>query len=110
MRVPVYAAKAQLFRMLAHPARIRVLELLSEGDRAVHELRAAIEIEQSNLSQQLSVLRLAGVVTQRREGRDVVYALAIPEVRDLLAAGRRIVEDVARDNADLVDDMSRRSE
>ena len=50
MRVPLYQAKAELFRTLGHPARIRILELLSERDHAVHELLAAIELEASSLS------------------------------------------------------------
>jgi DNA-binding transcriptional ArsR family regulator len=92
--VPLYQAKAEFFRTLGHPARIRVLELLCERDHAVHELLAAIEIEQSNLSQQLAVLRRAGLVDQRREGAAVVYAIRVPEVRDLLLAARTILAGV----------------
>jgi len=91
MTVPLYQAKAEFFRTLGHPARIRVLELLSERDHAVHELLAAIEIEPSNLSQQLAVLRRAGLVAQRREGSEVVYSVSVPEVRDLLLAARVIL-------------------
>ena len=94
MPVPLYQAKAEFFRTLGHPARIRVLELLSERDHAVHELLDAIEIEQSNLSQQLAVLRRAGLVVQRREAGAVVYAISVPEVRDLLLAARTILAKV----------------
>lgn len=92
--VPLYQAKAEFFRTLGHPARIRVLELLSERDHAVHELLDAIEIEQSNLSQQLAVLRRAGLVVQRREAGSVVYAISVAEVRDLLLAARAILAAV----------------
>jgi DNA-binding transcriptional ArsR family regulator len=105
--VPLYQAKAEFFRTLGHPARIRVLELLAERDRAVHELRAAIEVEASNLSQQLGVLRLAGLVTQRREHGEVIYSLALAEVRDLLLAARRIIETKSAGQGDLVDEISR---
>lgn len=91
MAVPMYQAKAEFFRTLGHPARIRVLELLSERDYVVHELLERIEIEPSNLSQQLAVLRRAGLVTQTREGGQVVYAISAPEVRDLLLAARTIL-------------------
>jgi DNA-binding transcriptional ArsR family regulator len=91
MSVPLYQAKAEFFRTLGHPARIRVLELLSERDHAVHELLDRIEIEPSNLSQQLAVLRRAGMVIQRRDGSEVVYSIAVPEVRDLLFAARTIL-------------------
>jgi DNA-binding transcriptional ArsR family regulator len=89
--VPLYQAKAEFFRTLGHPARIRVLELLSERDHAVHELLEQIAIEPSNLSQQLAVLRRAGLVTQRRASGEVIYAVSVPEVRDLLLAARTIL-------------------
>jgi len=87
--VPLYQAKSEFFRTLGHPARIRVLELLSERDHAVHELLAAIDIEQSNLSQQLAVLRRARLVDQHRASGCVVYRIRVPEVRDLLVVARR---------------------
>ena len=90
----VYAVKAELFRTLGHPARIRILELLSERDRPVYEMLAAIDIEPSNLSQQLAVLRRAGLVAQRREGADVVYALSAPAVAELLLVSRRLLGDL----------------
>jgi len=89
--VPLYQAKADFFRTLGHPARIRILELLSDRDHAVHELLDRIVIEPSNLSQQLAVLRRAGLVTQRRESGAVIYAVSVPEVRDLLRAARTIL-------------------
>jgi DNA-binding transcriptional ArsR family regulator len=103
----LYQAKAEFFKTLGHPARIRVLELLAEGDRPVHELLAAITIEPSNLSQQLSVLRMAGLVEQRREGGQVIYSLAVPEVRDLLLAARRILESRAAGGSELIDEITR---
>jgi len=88
---PLYQAKADFFRTLGHPARIRVLELLADRDHAVHELLEKIEIEPSNLSQQLAVLRRAGLVTQRRDAGEVVYSVSVAEVRDLLMAARQIL-------------------
>lgn len=89
--VPLYRAKAELFRTLGHPVRIRVLELLADGPRPVHELRAAIDVEASNLSQQLAVLRRAGLVTSSRDGTDVLYTLATPDVADLLRSARHLL-------------------
>ena len=76
MPVPLYQAKAELFRTLGHPVRIRVLELLQHGPMAVSELLQRLEIEPSSLSQQLAVLRRAGIVTSARVGSTVVYRLA----------------------------------
>ena len=97
MSRPLYEAKADFFRTLGHPARIRVLELLCEREYAVHELLSRIEIEPSNLSQQLSVLRRAGLVTQTRRDGQVFYAIAAPEISDLLVAARAVLLDVIRD-------------
>jgi DNA-binding transcriptional ArsR family regulator len=94
---PLYQAKAEFFRTLGHPARIRVLELLAERDYAVHELLERIDIEPSNLSQQLAVLRRAGLVTQHRTGAEVVYSVSVPQVRDLLLAARQILLGVLAD-------------
>ncbi|MFI1358344.1 ArsR/SmtB family transcription factor [Streptomyces sp. NPDC020898] len=91
MPVPLYEAKAEFFRMLGHPVRIRVLELLQDGPMPVRDLLAAIEVEPSNLSQQLAVLRRSGIVTATRTGSTVVYELAGGDVADLLAAARRIL-------------------
>ena len=90
-QVPLYRAKAEFFRTLGHPARIRILELLCERPHAVHELLAAIVIEPSNLSQQLAVLRRSNLVVQEREGGEVTYSIAHPEVLDLLMAARQLL-------------------
>ena len=94
MGVPLYQAKAEFFKTLGHPARIRILELLSERDHAVHELLARIAIEPSNLSQQLAVLRRTQLVISHRNGGEVIYSISAPEVRDLLLAARRILTDL----------------
>lgn len=97
----LYQAKAEFFRTLGHPARIRILELLSERDHAVHELLGEIVIEPSNLSQQLAVLRRTGLVTSRRSEGEVIYSISIPEVRDLLMAARQILYALAAAQAEL---------
>jgi DNA-binding transcriptional ArsR family regulator len=89
--VPLYQAKAEFFKTLGHPARIRILELLSEREHAVHELLELIAIEPSNLSQQLAVLRRASLVVSHRQGGEVTYTISAPEVRDLLVAARHIL-------------------
>jgi ArsR family transcriptional regulator len=93
--VPLYQAKAELFRTLGHPARIRILELLSQREHAVHELLAQIGVEPSNLSQQLAVLRRASLVVSRRADGDVLYALSVPEVREMLLAARQVMGRIA---------------
>jgi ArsR family transcriptional regulator len=94
MPLPLYQVKAEFFRALGHPARIRVLELLCERDHAVHELLAQIDIEPSNLSQQLAVLRRLGLVLQSRVGGEVRYSISVPEVQELLVVARTILIDL----------------
>lgn len=98
MLTPLYQAKAELFRTMGHPVRIRVLELLQEGPLPVRELLAQIGIGPSNLSQQLAVLRRAGLVVSAREGSAVVYTLSTSDVSDLMRAARRILTAVIVDN------------
>ncbi|WP_406164746.1 ArsR/SmtB family transcription factor [Streptomyces sp. NBC_00996] len=105
MPVPLYEAKAEFFRMLGHPVRIRVLELLQDGPKPVRDLLAAIEVEPSNLSQQLAVLRRSGIVTATRTGSTVVYELAGGDVAELLAAARRILSVLLAGRQDLLDEL-----
>ena len=109
MAVPLYQAKAEFFRTLGHPARIRILELLAERDHAVHELLDQIDIEPSNLSQQLAVLRRTSLVVSRRRGGEVRYSISVPEVRDLLLAARTILVGLAEAQRDFEDDLVNRS-
>lgn len=108
---PLAAVKADLFKALGHPVRVRTLELLVERDRQVAELLDELGIEASHLSQHLAVLRRAGVVTARREGNAVHYSLAFPAVAQMLAAAREVLLDAlgrSRDAlADLEDDERR---
>jgi DNA-binding transcriptional ArsR family regulator len=105
MSVPLYQAKAELFRTLGHPVRIRVLELLLDGPRPVRDLLAEIDVEASSLSQQLAVLRRAAMVTSTRDGALVMYQLSTPDVADLLAAGRRILTAMLTDRDGLLGEL-----
>ncbi|MDC5695789.1 metalloregulator ArsR/SmtB family transcription factor [Intrasporangium calvum] len=106
MGVPLYQAKAEFFKTLGHPARIRILELLSDRDHAVHELLEMIDIEPSNLSQQLAVLRRTSLVSSRRLGNEVVYSVSVPEVRDLLIAARSILSGVLAAQGELESELA----
>jgi DNA-binding transcriptional ArsR family regulator len=105
MTTPLHQLKAEFFKTLGHPARIRVLELLSEREMAVGELLPELRLEASNLSQQLAVLRRAGLVTARREGSQVYYALTSPHVAELLAVARVILTTVLTEQAELLDGL-----
>lgn len=89
--VPIHQLKAEFFKTLSHPARIRVLEILRDGERSVGQLVPEVGIEASHLSQQLAVLRRAGLVQTRKQGATVIYSVADPAVFDLLAVAKRIL-------------------
>lgn len=88
---PLYVAKADLFRSLGHPARIRILEILVEGDATVTTLLSATQLEPSSLSQHLNVVKHAGLVQSTRRGNTVTYRVTDPSVGAFLAAARAVL-------------------
>ncbi|WP_086825052.1 helix-turn-helix transcriptional regulator [Allokutzneria sp. NRRL B-24872] len=105
-RQPLYLLKAEFFKTLGHPVRIRVLELLSQREHSVAEMLPQVGVEPANLSQQLAVLRRTGLVTNRKTGSTVHYALTSPEVAELLAVARRILGGVLEGQAELLADLN----
>jgi DNA-binding transcriptional ArsR family regulator len=102
---PLYQLKAEFFKTLGHPARIRVLELLSQREHAVSEMLPEVGIEPANLSQHLAVLRRMGLVTTRKEGSTVYYSLTSPQVAELLAVARQILTGVLTGQVELLEDL-----
>src|SRR5258708_39290401 len=89
---PVHEVKANLFRVLGHPARVRILELLRDGERSVGQLQVELGLDSGGTSQHLTALRRIGLVESRREGTSVYYRVDDPQVFELLAAGQAIAE------------------
>ena len=105
MSTPLYQLKAEFFKTLGHPARIRVLELLSEREHAVAEMLPEVGIEAAHLSQQLAVLRRASLVKTRKEGSTVYYSLTSPHLAELLQVARTILSGVLAGQAELLADL-----
>ncbi|MEV8546574.1 metalloregulator ArsR/SmtB family transcription factor [Streptomyces sp. NPDC051572] len=105
MSTPLYQLKAEFFKTLGHPARIRVLELLSEREHAVAEMLPEVGIEAAHLSQQLAVLRRANLVVTRKEGSTVYYSLTSPDIAELLRVARTILSGVLAGQAELLADL-----
>jgi ArsR family transcriptional regulator len=97
--------KAELFKALGHPARVRILEVLSDGEHSVGEMQPKVGIEASHLSQQLAVLRRAGVVVSRKDGSSVIYALRDPAVAELLAIAKRFLRSSLSETRSLLADL-----
>jgi DNA-binding transcriptional ArsR family regulator len=102
---PVYQVKADLFKVLGHPARIRILEVLRGGERAVSELIPAVGIEPSHLSQQLGIMRRANLVQTRREGPSVVYSVGNPVLFELLDLAKQILTSSLAETRDLLAEL-----
>ena len=102
MSEPLYKVKAEFFKTLGHPARIRILELLVAGDKSVAQLLPEVGLESSNLSQQLGVLRRAGVVDAQRDGNTMIYSTASPDIAELLTVARKVLTGVLSDRVALL--------
>lgn len=88
---PVYVVKAQLFRALGNPVRIRIVELLCDGERTVGDLQAELDLDSSGTSQHLAALRQHGILESRRDGTNVYYGIRDPRVTQLLAVAKQII-------------------
>lgn len=103
--LPISELKAEMFRALSHPARIRILETLSTGEHSVGEMQPEIGIELSHLSQQLAVLRRAGLVASRKEGQSVYYSVKDPLITDLLRVAKQLLISSLTETRDLLADL-----
>ena len=102
---PAYELKANLFRVLGHPARVRILELLRNGERSVGALQAELGLDSGGTSQHLSALRRIGLVESRRAGTSVFYRVADEHAFDLLAAGRAIISRRLVEQQSVLEDL-----
>lgn len=100
--LPVAALKAELFKALAHPVRVRALEKLVVRELSVGELAELLDLEITQLSQQLAVLRRANVVSTRREGNTIYYSVRDPRMSQLLAVARQLLMTSLQDSQSLL--------
>lgn len=105
MTTPIYRVKADFFKVLAHPARIRILEILREGERSVGDLVPEVGIESSHLSQQLGIMRRANLVQSRKEGSTVYYSVGDRALFDLLDIARSIITSSLSESQGLLDEL-----
>ena len=103
---PIHERKAALFKALAHPVRVRLLELVIAEETPVAALITATGLEASHLSQHLAVLRRTGLVAARREGNTVYYRVAHDSVADLLTATRTFLLDSLSETRDALTDLA----
>lgn len=103
MNLELQQFKADFFKALGHPLRIRILELLSEGDKNVNELQTLIGSEGSAVSQQLAILRSKNIVYGTKDGNKVTYSLRDPMIIELLSVARQIFNNHLIDAISMLD-------
>lgn len=103
---PVHAHKAELFRTLGHPARVRILELLRGGEMSVGALQQELGLDSGGTSQHLGALRRIGMVASRREGTGVWYSVPDAQVFALLEAGKEILARTLTEQQDVLRELS----
>lgn len=97
--------KAEIFQALAHPTRIAILELLSEGELSAGVLIEKLGMEQANVSQHLSVLRAKQIVVTRKAGNHVFYAVRDPVLLEVLSLMRSYFQNHLREAMGMLDQM-----
>jgi DNA-binding transcriptional ArsR family regulator len=103
---PIYRLKADFFRLLGHPARVRILELLRDGERSVGDLQAALELDSSGTSQHLTAMRRQGLLESRRAGSNVFYSVKDPRIFQLLEVAKQILTGQLEETTALLGDLS----
>jgi DNA-binding transcriptional ArsR family regulator len=103
---PVYVLKAEFFRVLGHPARVRVLQALREGEQTVGALQEALDLDSGGTSQHLAALRKQGLVEGRREGTSVYYRVTDPRVHELLELAKTILTARLENSVALLDELA----
>src|SRR6266498_6041540 len=89
--VEIFERQARICKAFAHPARLQILDLLGQGECGVSALQAALGISKTGISQHLAILKSAGVLSTRRNGKQVLCSLAIPEVKQACQLIRRVL-------------------
>jgi DNA-binding transcriptional ArsR family regulator len=103
---PIYRLKADFFRLLGHPVRVRVLELLREGERTVGDLQAALELDSSGTSQHLTAMRRQGLLESRKDGAKVYYRVKDPRTFQLLEIAREILTTQLEESRAMLGDLA----
>ncbi|BAN02124.1 ArsR/SmtB family transcription factor [Ilumatobacter coccineus] len=101
----VYRAKAEFFKVLGHPVRVRVIEVLAGGPRSVSAMQPDVGVESAHLSQQLAIMRRAGIVGAERQGSSMIYSVLDPQIFELLGVAKQIIMTRLANDGELLADM-----
>lgn len=88
----IFERQAQICKAFAHPGRLQLLDLLGQGERGFSELQQTLGISKTRMSQHVSILKSAGVLTTRRNGKQIYCSLTIPEVKEACRLIRKVLQ------------------
>jgi DNA-binding transcriptional ArsR family regulator len=106
----IHNFRAEFFKALGHPVRIKILEALRDGEKSVTQLQAHLGLDQSSVSQQLGVLRAKSLISARKEGTTVFYSVLDPLLFDLLDVANAIFNNHLVDTQQLLSQLNAASE
>jgi ArsR family transcriptional regulator len=89
----VFERQARICKAFAHPARLRILHKLGEGELGSSELQDQLGLSKTNISQHLAVLKSAGILSTRRAGKQIYCSLAMPEIRQACQLIQRVLQN-----------------
>lgn len=97
MKEKISQLKADLFKAIAHPTRIRILELLKDGELCVCDIFEELNVEQANTSQHLAILKKQDILQSRKEGLRVIYSIKYPGIIEILETADKLLLLQAKD-------------
>ena len=98
----IYALRAEIFKALSHPIRLKIVECVSKGEKSVGEIVKHVNAEASNVSRHLALLKKAGILSDRKEGLNIYYHLEIPCVMDFFSCVNKVLKTRLELNRDLL--------
>lgn len=104
----LFAMEAEFFKALAHPTRVRILKHLRDTERCVCEFTEDLDIEQSNMSQHLAILRKQGIVSFRKDGLKVIYKVIFPQIFEILDLVEEIIVSQVNETLELLNKRAKR--
>ena len=101
----IYVLRAEIFKALSHPIRLKIVECVSKEEKSVGEIVKYVNAEASNVSRHLALLKKASILSDRKEGLNIYYHLEIPCVVDFFTCVNRVVKTRLELNRDLLEQI-----
>ena len=87
----IFERQARICKAFAHPGRLQILDLLGSGEKGISDMQSALGISKTGMSQHIAILKSVGVITTRRNGKQIYCSLAMPEVKQACQLIRKVL-------------------